>query len=121
MMFPINFVTTSNGKIYQNLGDTNNWLFTIYCIEKNRIIEKNYIFRYLKKYKIEKQILKRINKIFDNIAEIETSTITQIEYNLMKLAGVPSILSIYSVKQLYRKKLFKVERSCAKNNKRQEN
>ena len=111
----INFKTTRNGNFYADYCDANNWLFTILYFKQNKFTEKNYIFRYLKNYKIKYKIIKKIKETFDNIVEIETSQISQTEYNLLKLEGVKSILRLYSNKsaeQLYKKKLYKIEGSC---------
>ena len=71
------FFTTRNGEIYNNYTDTNNYLFIIFF---NNGAELSFILRDLKKNEnTVKYIYKKLNNVFDNIAEIETSKISLIE------------------------------------------
>ena len=84
--------TSRNGDIYNNYIDTNNYLFIIFFSSG---AELSFILRDLKKNKnILNYIYKCIDKRFCNIAEIETSKISYLEYNLLKLKNVPSVIKL---------------------------
>tara|TARA_R100000664_G_C2750432_1_gene137756 strand:+ start:1107 stop:1388 length:282 start_codon:yes stop_codon:yes gene_type:complete len=84
--------TTRNNGIYNNYTDTNSLLFII--LFKSGA-ELSFILRNLKKNNnIESYIYKKLNNTFGNIAEIETSRITNTEYNLLKQLNTPSITKL---------------------------
>ena len=87
-----NFFNSSNGEIYWNYSDTNNYLFIIFFDSGATL---NFILRDLKKNEnIKNYIYKKINTRFINVAEIEISKISYIEYQLMKQNKVPSVIKI---------------------------
>jgi len=87
-----NFFTTRNGNIYNNYTDTNNYLFIIFFDSGATL---NLILRDLKKNdNIVNYIYKKLNKRFTNVAEIEISKMSYIEYQLMKQNKVPSVIKI---------------------------
>lgn len=84
--------TTRNNGIYNNYIDTNSLLFII--LFKSGA-ELSFILRNLKKNNnIESYIYNKLNNTFGNIAEIETSRITNTEYNLLKQLNTPSITKL---------------------------
>ena len=86
------FFNTRTGRYYANHYDTNNYLFTIFF---NEGAELSFILRDLEQNKnIVNYIYKKVNNTFGNIAEIETSKISSVEYNLMKQINVPSIIKL---------------------------
>jgi hypothetical protein len=88
----LTFFNSRKGRIYQDHIDTNNYLFTIFF---NEGAELSFILRDLKKNdKVVNYIYKKLHSRFGNIAEIETSKISSVEYNLMKLINVPSVIKL---------------------------
>ena len=86
------FFNTRNERLFWNYNDTNNRLFTIFF---NSGAELSFILRDLKKNDyIENYIYKKIQKRFDNIAEVEIDKISNVEYNLLKQLNIPSIIKI---------------------------
>ena len=86
------FFNTRTERLYWNYYDTNNYLFTILF---DSGAELTFILRDLKKdNNVINYIYKKLRSRFDNIMEIEKSTITDVEYNLMKQANIPSIIKI---------------------------
>ena len=86
------FFNTRKERLYWNHHDTNNNLFTILF---DSGAELSFILRDLKKNKsILNYIYNKIHKRFGNIAEIDTSKISSVEYNLMKQINIPSIVKI---------------------------
>ena len=84
--------TTRNNGTYSNYVDTNNYLFIILFDSGANL---SFILRDLKKNdSIKNYIYKRLHSVFCNIAEIDISKISNIEYNLMKLEKIPSITKI---------------------------
>lgn len=76
------FFNTRYERLHWNYVDTNNYLFTILF---DSGAELNFILRDLKKNEsILNYIYKKIYSRFDNIIEIHTSRLSNIEYNLMK-------------------------------------
>ena len=79
-------------RLYHNYTDTNNHLWIILF---DSGAELSFILRDLKKNNnVVTYIYKKLHKRFDNIIEIERSTISNVEYNLMKQANIPSITKI---------------------------
>ena len=86
------FFNSRNKHIYTNYEDINNYLFIIFF---NSGAELSFILRDLKENKnIVNYIYKKLHSRFGNIMEIETSRISNVEYNLMKQANIPSIIKI---------------------------
>tara|TARA_R110002020_G_scaffold49786_1_gene141387 strand:- start:939 stop:1220 length:282 start_codon:yes stop_codon:yes gene_type:complete len=86
------FHNSRRGRFHFDYVDTNNYLFIILF---KTDAELHFILRDLKKNKsIISYIYKKINKRFDNIMEIESCRISDIEYNLMKQKKIPSIIKI---------------------------
>ena len=86
------FFNSRRDRLHQNYVDTNNYLFTILF---DSGAELSFILRDLKKNKsILNYIYNKIHKRFGNIAEIDTSKISSVEYNLMKQINIPSIVKI---------------------------
>ena len=86
------FFNTRKDRLYWNHVDTNNYLFTILF---DSGAELNFILRDLKENNnVVNYIYKKLHSRFDNIMEIETSRISNVEYNLMKQANIPSITKI---------------------------
>ena len=84
--------TTRNNGIYNNYVDTNNYLFIILF---NSGVNLSFILRDLKKNEsIKSYIYKKLHNTFGNIAEIDISKISNVEYNLMKQLRIPSITKI---------------------------
>lgn len=87
-----NFFTSRNGEVYCNYNDTNNYLFIIFF---DSGAELNFILRDLKKNKsIVNYIYKKLYQRFGNIAEIEASKISYIEYQLMKQNKIPPAIKM---------------------------
>ena len=92
MKTKMTFFNSRKERLFHDYHDTNNLLFKIIYLHDNQLIEKNYIFRNLKKdNKIEKYIYKKINET-QNIVEFETDHLSKTEYDLCKLCGVPNII-----------------------------
>ena len=86
------FFNSRNTETYWNHNDMNNYLFIILF---DNGAELSFILRDLKKNKsLLNYIYKKIHKRFGNIAEIDTSKISSVEYNLMKQINIPSIIKI---------------------------
>lgn len=86
------FFNTRTERLHWNYGDTNNYLFIIFF---NSGAELSFILRDLKKNEnILNYIYKKLNTRFDNVAEIDISKLSIIEYNLMKQANIPSVIKI---------------------------
>ena len=86
------FFNSRKDRLHWNHVDTNNYLFTILF---DSGAEMNFILRDLKKNEsILNYIYKKLHSRFDNIIEIETSRISNVEYNLMKRAKIPCITKI---------------------------
>ena len=86
------FFNTRTDRLFWNYGDTNNYLFIIFF---NSGAELSFILRDLKKNEsILNYIYKKLHTRFGNIAEIDTSKISNVEYNLLKQINTPSIVKI---------------------------
>jgi len=86
------FFNSRTDRLYQNYVDTNNYLFTILF---NSGADLSFILRDLKKNdSIKNYIYKKLHRRFDNIAEIDISRISSLEYNLMKQLHIPSVIKI---------------------------
>ena len=86
------FFNTRTERLHWNYIDTNNYLFTILF---DSGAELSFILRDLKKNEsILNYIYKKLHTRFGNIAEIDTSKISNVEYNLMKQINTPSIVKI---------------------------
>ena len=86
------FFNTRRDRLHWNYVDTNNHLFTIF-FESGA--ELSFILRDLKKNdKIINYIYKKLNDRFSNIIEIDMSKMSSVEYNLMKLRNIPSVIKI---------------------------
>tara|TARA_R100000781_G_scaffold30000_1_gene22010 strand:- start:932 stop:1213 length:282 start_codon:yes stop_codon:yes gene_type:complete len=86
------FFNSRTDRLYQNYVDTNNYLFTILF---NSGADLSFILRDLKKNdSIKNYIYKKLHRRFDNIAEIDISVLSSVEYNLMKQLQIPSVIKI---------------------------
>ena len=86
------FFNTRRDRLYDNYVDTNNYLFIILF---DSGAEMSFILRDLKKNdSILNYIYKKLHTRFENIIEIESSKLSNIEYNLMKQMNVPPINKI---------------------------
>ena len=86
------FFNSRTDRLFQNYVDTNNYLFTILF---NSGADLSFILRDLKKNdSIKNYIYKKLHRRFDNIAEIDISRISSLEYNLMKQLHIPSVIKI---------------------------
>ena len=86
------FFNTRKDRLHWNYSDTNNTLFTIF-FESGA--ELSFILRDLTKNdNIENYIYKKLHNRFSNIIEIDISKISSVEYNLMKLINIPSVIKI---------------------------
>ena len=86
------FYNTRNGRFHWNYQDTNNYLFIIFFDTGATL---GLVLRDLKKDKnIVKYIYNKLNTIFDNIAEIETTKITFTEYLIYKQNKIPSVIKL---------------------------
>ena len=86
------FFNSRTDRLYQNYSDTNNYLFTILF---DSGADLSFILRDLKKNdSIKNYIYKKLQRRFDNIAEIDISRISSVEYNLMKQLHIPSVIKI---------------------------
>ena len=75
------FFNTRRDRLYDNYVDTNNYLFIILF---DSGAEMSFILRDLKKNdSILNYIYKKLHSRFENIIEIESSKLSNIEYNLM--------------------------------------
>ena len=86
------FFNTRTDRLHWDYVDTNSVLFIILF---DSGAEMSFIFRNLKKDdNVLTYISKKLYKRFDNIIEIETNKISNVEYNLLKQKNMPSILKI---------------------------
>ena len=86
------FFNSRRERLYDNYVDTNNYLFTILFASGANL---SFILRDLKKNEsILNYIYSKLHKRFGNIAEIDISKITDIEYNLMKQELIPSVIKV---------------------------
>ena len=86
------FFNTRTDRLYGDYVDTNSLLFIILF---DSGAEMSFIFRNLKKDdNVLTYISKKLHKRFDNIIEIETNKLSNVEYNLLKQKNMPSILKI---------------------------
>ena len=86
------FFNSRTDRLFQNYVDTNNYLFTILFDSGANL---SFILRDLKKNdSIKNYIYKKLQRRFDNIAEIDISVLSSIEYNLMKQSNIPSVIKI---------------------------
>ena len=86
------FFNTRTDRLHWNYVDTNSVLFIILF---DSGAEMSFIFRNLKKDdNVLNYISKKLYKRFDNIIEIETNKLSNVEYNLLKQKNMPSILKI---------------------------
>ena len=86
------FFNTRRVRLYDDSVDTNNHLFIILF---DSGAEMSFILRDLKKNdSILNYIYKKLHSRFENIIEIESSKLSNIEYNLMKQMNVPPINKI---------------------------
>ena len=86
------FFNSRNERLFWDYTDTNNRLFTILCESG---AELSFILRDLTKNdNIENYIYKKLHNRFSNIIEIDISKISSVEYNLMKLKNIPSVIKI---------------------------
>ena len=86
------FFNTRSNRLHWDYVDTNNHLFTIFF---DSGAELSFILRDLKKNEsILNYIYKKLHTRFGNIAEIDTSKISNVEYNLLKQINTPSIVKI---------------------------
>ena len=86
------FFTSRNEGIYSNYEDINNYLFIIFF---NSGASLPFILRDLKENKsILNYIYTKLHNRFDNIIEVETSRISNVEYNLLKQKNIHSVVKI---------------------------
>ena len=86
------FFNSRRERLYDNYVDTNNYLFTILFASGANL---SFILRDLKKNEnILNYIYSKLHKRFGNIAEIDISKITDVEYNLMKRELIPSVIKV---------------------------
>jgi hypothetical protein len=86
------FFNTRTERLHWDYVDTNNLLFIILF---DSGAEMSFVLRNLKKNdNIKNYIYKKLQKRFDNIAEIEISKLSSVEYNLMKQMNVPSVIKV---------------------------
>ena len=86
------FFNTRKDRLHWNYSDTNNTLFTIF-FESGA--ELSFILRDLTKNdNIENDIYNKLHNRFSNIIEIDMSKMSSVEYNLMKLINIPSVIKI---------------------------
>ena len=86
------FFNSRTERYHWDYVDTNNYLFTILF---DSGADLSFILRDLKKNdSIKNYIYKKLQRRFDNIAEIDISRISSVEYNLMKQLHIPSVIKI---------------------------
>jgi hypothetical protein len=86
------FFNSRNERLYWNYIDTNNYLFTILFTSGANL---SFILRDLKKNEqIRNYIYSKLHNTFGNIAEVDVSRITDVEYNLMKQVNIPSVIKV---------------------------
>ena len=86
------FFNSRNEDIYSNYEDINNYLFIILF---DSGAELSFVLRDLKENEsILNYIYKKLHNRFDNIIEVETSRISNVEYNLLKQKNIHSVVKI---------------------------
>ena len=86
------FFNTRTERLHWDYVDTNNLLFIILF---DSGAEMSFVLRNLKKNdNIKNYIYKKLQNRFANIAEIEISKLSSVEYNLMKQMNVPSVIKV---------------------------
>ena len=86
------FFNSRKDRLFDDFIDMNNYLWIILF---DSGADLSFILRDLKKNNnVVTYIYKKLHNRFDNIIEIERSTISNVEYNLMKQANIPSITKI---------------------------
>ena len=86
------FFNSRTERFHWDYVDTNNYLFTILF---DSGADLSFILRDLKKNdSIKNYIYKKLHRRFDNIAEIDISVLSSVEYNLMKQLQIPSVIKI---------------------------
>tara|TARA_R110002020_G_scaffold211291_1_gene417552 strand:+ start:314 stop:595 length:282 start_codon:yes stop_codon:yes gene_type:complete len=86
------FFNSRTERYHWDYVDTNNYLFTILF---DSGADLSFILRDLKKNdSIKNYIYKKLHRRFGNIAEIDISRISSLEYNLMKQLHIPSVIKI---------------------------
>ena len=86
------FFNTRTERLQWDYVDTNNLLFIILF---DSGAEMSFVLRNLKKNdNIKNYIYKKLQNRFSNIAEIEISKLSSVEYNLMKQMNVPSVIKV---------------------------
>jgi hypothetical protein len=86
------FFNTRTERLHWDHVDTNNLLFIILF---DSGAEMSFVLRNLKKNNnIKNYIYKKLQNRFDNIAEIEISKLSSIEYNIMKQMNIPSVIKV---------------------------
>ena len=86
------FFNTRTERLHWDYVDTNNLLFIILF---DSGAEMSFVLRNLKKNdNIKNYIYKKLQNRFSNIAEIEISKLSSVEYNLMKQMNVPSVIKV---------------------------
>ena len=86
------FFNTRRDRLHWDHVDTNSRMFII-LFESGA--ELSFILRDLKKNdSIINYIYKKLHQRFGNIIEIETSRLSNVEYNLLKQLNIPSIIKI---------------------------
>jgi hypothetical protein len=86
------FINTRTERLHWDYVDTNNLLFIILF---DSGAEMSFVLRNLKKNdNIKNYIYKKLQNRFSNIAEIEISKLSSVEYNLMKQMNVPSVIKV---------------------------
>ncbi len=86
------FFNTRSERLHWDYVDTNNYMFTILF---DSGADLSFILRDLKKNEsIKTYIYNKLHDTFGNIAEIDISRISSVEYNLMKQLHIPSVIKI---------------------------
>ena len=86
------FFNSRKDRLFDDYIDMNNYLWIILF---DSGAELSFILRDLKKNNnVVTYIYKKLHNRFDNIIEVERSRISNVEYNLMKQANIPSITKI---------------------------
>ena len=86
------FFNTRTERLHWDYVDTNNLLFIILF---DSGAELSFVLRNLKKNdNIKNYIYKKLQNRFANIAEIEISKLSSIEYNIMKQMNIPSVIKV---------------------------
>ena len=86
------FFNTRTERLHWDYVDTNNLLFIILF---DSGAEMSFVLRNLKKNdNIKNYIYMKLQNRFANIAEIEISKLSSIEYNIMKQMNIPSVIKV---------------------------